>query len=146
MGHEAGDSTEQRSAEPEILRLVGELNGATLNKRRIELPEGGWLEVDGASDSPAILCEAWAHQGKAKSAQKNKVMTDALKLLYARSLLHGDSARMILAFADDAAAAHFRGESWMARALEALGVETVVVDLPAKSRETIRAAQRRQYR
>jgi len=140
-----GDSLEQQEAEDLTIGLLGENLGVTLSKKRFELPAGGWLEIDGYCESPRILCEAWAHQGKPKPAQKNKVMADALKLLYVSSLESGP-ARRILAFADKNAASHFQGRSWMAQALRAHGIEIHVVTLPGETRERIRTAQERQYR
>ncbi len=100
------------------------------------------------SDPPTVLCEIWAHQGAPTSAQKAKVMTDAMKLLYARSLLpaSGGGCRLLLAFADPRAAAHFSGTSWMARALKAAGIEIVVVELPEMVRVEVEKAQELQYR
>lgn len=140
-----GSSLEQQEAEDLMIGLLGKTLGVPLVKKRFELPEGGWLEIDGYCDSPRILCEAWAHIGKPKSAQKNKVMADAIKLLYAVSLAPGHQ-RLILAFVDDGAASHFRGASWMAQALKACGIETHVVALPSDVRERILSAQERQYR
>lgn len=77
-------------------------------------------------------CEAWAHHGRPKSAQKQKVMTDALKLVWAEAVLE--------------AAAHFLGSSWMARALIHLGIQVIIVELPEETRVAIREAQRRQFR
>lgn len=73
-------------------------------------------------------------------------MTDALKLVWADSVFFEDRARKVLVLADDAAAAHFRGRSWMAAALTQLGVEVRVVALPEDVRTKIRDAQRRQFR
>jgi hypothetical protein len=87
LARAAGDSAEQRSAEVLLVARLGRLMGVSLAKRRIALPSGGWLEVDGASNSPPILCEAWAHYGLPKSAQKAKVMKDAFKLCFAASLV-----------------------------------------------------------
>ncbi len=140
-----GDSLEQQEAEDQMIRLVAESLGVTVAKRRFELPAGGWLEIDGFSEAPRILCEAWAHIGKPKSAQKNKVMADAMKLIFASSLGPAPE-RLILAFADEDAAGHFRGDSWMAQALKAKGIETQVVKLPNDVRERIVKAQSRQYR
>ena len=94
------------------------------------------------------LVEIWAHQGKAKSAQKHKVMTDVTKLVFARSLLlasEQSSCRLILCFTDELAA-HFKRGSWMAQAIKSAGIEIVVIDLPEELRERIRIAQTRQYR
>ena len=128
-----------------MIDLLGNTLGVPLVKKRFDLPAGGWLEIDGYCDSPRILCEAWAHIGKPKPAQKNKVMADTMKLLFAASLDPGDH-RLILAFADDVAASHFQGESWMAQALKAKGIETRVVELPNDVRKRAQLAQKRQYR
>jgi len=128
-----------------MLSRLGELLAIRLEKRKFPLPDGGWLEVDGVSESPPVLCEAWAHQGPAKSAQKNKVMADAMKLLYAAKLMPSPP-RLILLFADEAAALHLRGRSWMGKVLKGNGIEIQVVNLPDDVRESIRAAQTRQFR
>lgn len=143
-----GDSVAQRSAEAVALTLVSQQLGVPLSKRRVPMLDGGWLEVDAVSDAPPILCEIWAHQGSPKPAQKAKVMTDAMKLLYARSLMSDalDDCRMLLVFADPLAAAHFRGRSWMAAALRAAGIETVVVQLPDDVRLAVARAQEQQFR
>ena len=120
--------------------------GLTLHSGKRKLPDGTHVELDAISDDPPVLVECWSHQGPPKSAQKHKVMTDALKLVWAEAVLFPGGARKILALADGAAAAHFRGASWMAAALVHLGIEVTVVDLPADVREAIRQAQVRQFR
>jgi len=140
-----GSSLEQQEAEDLMIGLLGKTLGVPLVKKRFDLPAGGWLEIDGYCESPRILCEAWAHIGKPKPAQKNKVMADTMKLLFAASVAPGQQ-RLILAFADEVAASHFRGDSWMAQTLKAKGIETYVVDLPNDVRERILSAQNRQYR
>lgn len=141
----AGDSTEQRDAEAVMLELLGQQLGMTLRKERFPLPDAGWLEVDGVSHDPPALCEVWAHIGPAKSAQKNKVAVDALKLLYV-SRFFATAPRKILLFADSAAAKHLTGRSWVGQLLRAEGVELAFVSLPADLVDGIRTAQRRQFR
>ena len=97
------------------------------------------------SESPLVLCEAWAHYGKPKSAQKNKVMTDATKLIVAAKLCRS-TRRLILLFGDERAAMHFKGRSWMAQLLHASGVEVHIVELPESVRNGILLAQKRQFR
>jgi len=145
QGRPAGDSLEQRQAEIVTLALISERLGVVLEKRRLDLPEGGWIELDGACDDPPVLMEAWAHQGRAKPAQKAKVMTDATKLLFAARLLK-TNPRLVLALTDEEAAAHFVGRTWMAQALRELGVEVHVVRLPEELNQAILRAQARQYR
>ena len=108
------------------------------------LPNGSVVEVDGCTEDRAVLCEAWAHQGRPKSAQKAKVLTDAAKLFVAGQAV--GALRKIIAFGDPEAAVWFRGKSWMAEALRVMGIEIMVVTLPEDLRASLRAAQTRQYR
>ena len=141
----AGDSREQRTAELLLVAGLGERLGIKLCKHRFSLPAGGWLEIDGMCQVPSVLCEAWAHHGKPKSAQKNKVMTDAAKMIFAAKLC-ADAPRLIILFSDEQAAAPFKGRSWMAQLLRASGVEVHIVELPETVRNEIRLAQKRQFR
>ena len=140
-----GDSSEQRLAEDYLISRLGETLNVTLRKYKIDLSDGEWMEIDGACDSPKIFCEAWAHHGSPKAAQKNKVMTDALKLLYAEKV-EKCQARKILLFGDRQAAQRFQGKSWMARALQSFQIEICIVELPTELRTAVLAAQKRQFR
>lgn len=80
-----GDSAAQRQAEFAILDALARELGVALAKRRLVAVAGEWVEIDRIASDPPILVEAWAHQGKRKPAQKAKVMTDALKLLWAEA-------------------------------------------------------------
>jgi hypothetical protein len=145
LAGEPGDSLEQREAETAMVRLLSERIGIDLKPEPIQLPEGGWLQLDGFSVSPRVACEAWAHQGEAKSAQKDKVTKDILKLMFIRAVTQTET-RLILLFSDEAAAKFLRGRSWRAQAMRSLGIEIQVVDVPTDVRDKIIAAQKRQYR
>ncbi len=140
-----GDSHVQREAEAVMVALLADRIGLPLAPRRIDLGDRRRVEIDAATDDLSVLCEAWAHQGPPKPAQKNKVLTDAFKLAFVAKAL-GRSPRLILLLSDEAAAAPFRGGSWHAAALAEFGVELMVVDLPEEVRERIRAAQVKQFR
>jgi hypothetical protein len=120
--------------------------GVELAPRRFNFTGGSRIEIDGASLDPLVLCAAWAHQGPPKSAQKFKVMNDGMKLLAAANLFPGKAAQLILLFADEAAAAPFRRNSWRAEALSSINVKVLVAELPETTRDAIRAAQIEQYR
>lgn len=141
-----GDSAVQRAAEGLILERVGKQIRVTLRPRIFGLRGGARITVDGVSADPPTLVEAWAHIGAPKPAQKNKVMTDALKLLWIRNTLLPD-ARCILALADKASAAPFlSSRTWMGFCLRDLGMEVLIVDLPPDVRVSVMEAQKRQYR
>jgi hypothetical protein len=143
----AGSSQEQRAAETTMLELLGRDLGVTFEKRRLVADGGAWAEVDGYSADPPVLVEAWAHQGPPKSAQKAKVLTDALKLAWAEATF-SPGARKILLFSDEAAAARFRPgrTTWSGAALTHFAVEIHVVELPEEMRTAVRRAQERQFR
>lgn len=88
----------------------------------------------------SVLVEAYAHIGRLRGAQPNKVCTDALKLLALRESL--PLARLILAFADQEAAASIAG--WRATVLERNGISIMVAKLPEAQRESIEDVQRKQ--
>lgn len=127
-----------------MLEWLAKSLGVDLKPRRLLLGDR-YIEIDGVSQEPAVLVEAWAHQGPAKAAQKAKITNDAFKLLAAKRLLDGD-AGWVLLFADAEAARPFIGGTWRAAALYEAGIEVLVAELPGRVSEAIRAAQLRQYR
>jgi hypothetical protein len=124
-----GDSREQGDAEAVMVDLLAAKLGVELRPRRIELADGRRVELDAATENPSVLCEAWAHQGPPKGAQRNKVLTDAFKLVFTARAV-GGSPRLILLLSDAAAAKPFQGRNWYAAALREFDVEVVVVELP----------------
>ena len=143
----AGSSHEQRDAERVMLDLLGARLGVTLEPATITVPSGAWVEVDGADPGRTVLVECWAHQGPPKSAQRHKVLSDALKLMWISTTIY-PRPRLVLCLSDPLAAAPFQptARSWAAQALQDLGITVEVVDLPAEVRQLIEAAQKRQYR
>jgi len=140
-----GDSQVQRDAERMMVAWLEIELECELKPRRIVLPDKSWLELDAYCRTPLIVCEAWAHQGPPKSAQKMKVMNDAMKLVAARRVV-GEEARAILLFADEAAAARFSRRTWHATALQEARIEVMIAELSGEVRDGIRAAQIRQFR
>jgi len=141
----AGDSSEQRKAEEWLVNALSKKLGVGLTKGKWFLDGGSGIELDGFCESPMVLCEAWAHIGPPKSAQKDKVMTDAFKLLFVNALIKGDGKRILL-FADHDAAAHFQGKSWMAQCLNKHNIIVEIIELPLELKTEILKAQKRQYR
>jgi len=140
-----GDSIEQRQAEKWLLDALSDKLGAKLTTKKIELDGAIYIQLDGCCESPSILCEAWSHIGPPKSAQKNKVMTDALRLLFANETI-GGNAQCILLFADRDAAAPFIGNTWMAQCLKKYSIRVEVIEFPPEIKTKVLKAQKRQYR
>lgn len=100
---------------------------------------GAAVQVDGVADDESVLVEIFAHQGKLKGGQQRKVALDALKLITLGRSRPG--TQLILAFADDEAAAYARGNGWLAQALSTWNVTVLVIELDDEDRKKIRAAQ-----
>lgn len=148
----AGDSSEQLEAELQLVRALEKKLSAEGNVRvqltfnpKIELNGGSHVKLDAYCELPRIFCEVWAHLGRLRGSQPDKVMSDALKLLYVSQCLGG--GRCILVFADPVAARPFAvGKSWMASCLKVNKVEAHIVPLPKRLRQMVEAAQQRQSR
>ena len=145
VGRNPSNSEVQRSAEFEMISWLELQLDCKLSPKRVSVSDGVRLELDGFSQEPLIICEAWAHQGTPKSAQKYKVMNDAMKMVFTRMII-GTHARAILLFADEEAAIHFRGNTWQAAALKANQIEIYVAELSEVLLANIRRAQTNQYR
>jgi len=146
MVRHPSDSMEQRKMG---IKLVSELSsdlGVLLQQEKTLACGGGCtIEVDGYSANPPVLCEAWAHYGEPKGSQPYKVMTDALKLIFAEKCL-GKRYRKILLFSNEDARKSFVGKSWKAQFLRDYGIETKVVPPSRKQGKEVIEAQKRQYR
>lgn len=127
-----------------MIAAVAKAIGIPLTKKVVPLEGGARPEVDGVSADGRVLVEAFAHHGKMIGGQLRKVSEDAFKLV---TLAKGrEGMRLIVAFADDAAAKSFMGRSWKAEVLRSWGVEVLVVELQGDVRDGIREAQVRQFR
>ncbi|MFN8215166.1 MAG: hypothetical protein U0R71_01080 [Solirubrobacterales bacterium] len=134
------DSGAQTAAEATILALLGEDIGVTLLQGREVALGGVKVRPDGMAADGSVVVEVFAHIGKLKGGQRHKVSTDALKLLAIREA--HPNARLILAFADETAAASVSG--WKAETLKANGIEIHTVDLSPEDGAKIVAAQEQQ--
>ena len=141
-----GDSTEQQQAGKWLLDALSNKLGIKLVRSKIKLDGATHMELDGYCESPPVLCEVWSHIGLPKSAQKNKVMTDAFRLLFANERT-GGNAQCILLFADqDAAKPFINNNSWMAQCLKKYSIAVEVIELPQEIKTKVLEAQERQYR
>lgn len=139
-GPHPSDSEAQIVAEATILDALGKALGVSLSQgAEVELGNSR-VRPDGVASDDSIFVEVFAHIGKLRGGQMHKVSTDALKLLAIRDV--HPTARLILAFADRAAAESVSG--WKAETLAANGIELRTVDLDPAERATIEAAQTRQ--
>lgn len=131
------DSSVQRAAETPILAALGRSLRVTF-EQGTEIEIGGhWVKPDGVAADGSVIAEVCARIGKLKAAHLDKVANDALKLIAIREL--HSSARLVLVFADELAAASISG--WRAVALRTHCIEIHAVKLSAEERAKIEAAQ-----
>lgn len=147
MTKSAGDSSEQQEAEKWLLNELSKELGFKLIKKRFDLEGGRQIELDGFCKSPLILCEAWSRIGSPVGCQKDKVMTDALKLIFVNKLFYKDEGECILLFADHDAAAPFqRPENWRFQCLKDYDIEIKIIEFEEEIKAKIQEAQERQKR
>ncbi|UTI65803.1 hypothetical protein NBH00_06195 [Paraconexibacter antarcticus] len=119
----------QRRAEAAIRSAAATALGVPLEPRTMALPGGATADVDGVDAAQTVFAELFARRGRLKGPQLDKVARDALKLTtLARAYAHPAPPRLVIAFADEAAAASVTGGSWLAEALRTWGIEVLVVD------------------
>lgn len=136
----ASDASVQIAAEATILTALSKAIGIPFTQG-VTLPVGAaHVRPDGVAADESVFVEVFAHIGKLKGGQRHKVSTDALKLLAIRET--HPNARLILAFADEAAATSVSG--WRAETLKANGIEIHIVPLSAEDRARIEATQAKQ--
>ena len=129
-----------------INEFSGQL-GRELGKATIPIGRGVKVTVDGfhRDDNRVTLVEAWAHVGKAKSAQRNKVLGDMLKLALVTSVIRRSRPDLkiesYLVFADRTAAGVVSGNGWASHAAKEFGIETRVIPLSSEVINTIKEAQ-----
>ncbi|MFC1937577.1 hypothetical protein ACFLWY_03350 [Chloroflexota bacterium] len=138
-------SDEQQEAGRALINVLSSYLGVPLRGERLDFGDGCTVEIDGYSDDPPIFCEAYAHFGRLKGGQPDKVMTDAFKLVLAEKLL-GKTYRKILLFSDEAVEKHFMGKGWQAYCLRYHDIEVIVLPLPDELSKRVQGARRRQHR
>jgi len=138
-------SDEQQAAGIALVNALSRHLGVPVESKVLELGGDCTLQIDGYSGRPPVICEAWAHIGKLRGSQPDKVMSDAFKLLFCEKLLRR-KFRKILVFADEKAKQYFAGTSWLATCLREYGIEIVTLQLHPVLLSKIERAQERQCR
>ena len=143
MAHDS-DSTIQRDAERSARDVLAKALGKPLAPRTVRLGGGALVQVDAVAADESVFAEILAHHGPLKGGQRHKIATDALKLItIARDR---PSAALILAFLDHEAAEHATRGTWLAEALAVWNIRVTVIEVEARVRDAIRAAQTPEFR
>ena len=129
-----------RDAERLMIDWLSQRLSIQLTPRSYPIEGARSIHIDGVANDPLTMVEAWAHQGRPKSAQSNKVTTDAFKLAFLQQQL-GQDARKILLFSDGLAARPFQSGTWRAKAIAEAGIEVWIAELDDEVRSRIRDAR-----
>jgi hypothetical protein len=95
MPNHASDSVEQRDAEPLLIKALSDDVGVWIEPGSPEGLAAPGVELDGYSREQRVLAEAYARHGKLKPAQRHKIASDILKMIYVERVL-GDTWRKYL--------------------------------------------------
>lgn len=143
---EKSRSLEQVEAEKFIFREVKNKLGIELKKNeKIFLLDNQhtYIQPDFFSEEHRIIGEIFAHIGKPKKAQDNKIANDILKMLTYEKVFNVEM-RKILAVCDEQEYEKLKGSSVLAESIRRFGVEVMLVPISEDMRMRLEIAQRRQ--
>ena len=144
MVYHPSNSEEQQIAGQELINALSLELGIKLKSHNILLGPCSVL-IDGYSENPAVLCEAWAHIGKPRGSQPDKIMADVIKMLFCEKYL-GRKFRKILLFSNEEAKRHFESNNWHSSCLQDFKIELKLISLNEVISIRVSQAQKRQYR
>ena len=139
-------SVEQMQAEDIIFALTEKMLGATLEKnKKILLADNAftYIQPDFYSEESLIVGEIFAHIGKPKKAQDNKIANDVLKMLLLEKIT-GQHYRKIIVVCDEAEKKKLEGLSALAESIRQFGIEVLMVHIEDDLRTQLLEAQNRQ--
>ena len=139
-------SIEQVKAEDIIFSLVEQKLGVLLEKNPMlyfSINKYSYIQPDFYSAQEQIVGEIFAHIGKPKKAQNNKIANDILKMLLLDKIsktVH----RKILVVCDKEELKALQGQSALSESIRQFGIEVLLVEIDDKIKQQIMDAQDRQ--
>lgn len=139
-------SLEQQETEKHIFRIVEEILGVKLeNNKKIFLADNSftYIQPDFYSETELIIGEIFAHIGKPKKAQDNKIANDILKMLLLEKIT-GKHFRKIIVVCDEEEQKKLQGLSALAESIRQFEIEIMKIEIDNDLRNMILNAQKRQ--
>ena len=133
----------QMQAENVIFQKVEEQLGSKLERnKKIYLADNAftYMQPDFYSDEHCVVGEIFAHIGKPKKAQDNKIANDILKMLLLEKIT-GKQYRKILVVCDEAEKKKLEGQSVLAESIRQFHVEIMHIEIDEGTKMQILAAQ-----
>ena len=139
-------SIEQMRAEEKIFSLVEKALNVPLEKNpKLYLAnnEYTYIQPDFYSAERCIIGEIFAHVGKPKKAQDNKIANDILKMLLLEKITEKQYKKIIV-ICDEMEEKKLRGASALSESIRQFGVEIMYIQIDDQLRQAILNAQERQ--
>ena len=136
----------QMQAEELLFQKVEDLLGVELEKnRKIYLADNAftYIQPDFYSEESRIIGEIFAHIGKPKKAQDNKIANDILKMLLLEKKINKKYRKIILV-CDEEEQNKLQGLSALAESIRQFGVEILYIEIDENTRNQIIEAQKLQ--
>lgn len=136
----------QMQAEELLFHKVEDLLGVSLDKnKKIFLADNAftYIQPDFYSEEACIIGEIFAHIGKPKKAQDNKIANDILKILLLEKKTN-KQYRKIIVVCDEAEQKKLQGLSALAESIRQFGIEIMYIELDDDTRNQIIEAQKTQ--
>lgn len=139
-------SIEQQYAEDVIFKQVEQILNVKLESNcKIYLADNAftYMQPDFYSETGCVVGEIFAHIGKPKKAQDNKIANDILKMLLLEKV-KGKRYRKILVVCDEAELKKLTGLSVLAESIRQFDIEVMYVEVDENLRTQLLRAQARQ--
>ena len=139
-------SIEQVRAEEKIFELVEKALEIQLEKNpKLYLAnnEYTYIQPDFYSAECCVVGEIFAHIGKPKKAQDNKIANDILKMLLLEKIA-GKHYRKIIVVCDELEEKKLKGFSALSESIRQFGIEILYIQIDEQLRQEIINAQERQ--
>lgn len=139
-------SLEQQEAEKYIFELIKQILNVSLEANKqifLTANKYTYIQPDFYSESDRIVGEIFAHIGKPKKAQDNKIANDILKMLLLERVT-GNQYRKIIVVCDEAEEKKLKGLSALAESIRQFEIEIIRIELDEDTRLNILEAQKRQ--
>lgn len=137
-------SVEQQNAEVLIADIVEKWLGCAAERNcKVFLENGVHIEPDLYSEENKIVGEIYAHIGKLKGNQPDKIAQDILKMLLLEKV-KGTSYRKIIVIVDETVEKQLSGKSYLAESIRQFGVEVKRICIDDSTYKSIVEAQARQ--
>jgi len=139
----SSSSVEQQGIESYVLDKLNQQEGLKLKSEKLQLSSDISVQLDGFDQANNAICEIYAHVGKLKGSQPDKVASDFLKMLLVEK---NRNSKMIkyFCFINEEASSKLTGNSWLASVARSFNIIIKVIKLPKDQENKILEAQKRQ--